>query len=258
MSTKVHLVKAMGFPVVVYGCESWTTKKAECQRIDAFELWCWRRLLDCKGIKLVNPKGNQSWIFIRRTGAETEAPIFWPPDVNNWLTGKDPDAGKDWRQEEKGMTEDEMVGWHHCVNGHEFEQAPRSWWWTGKSGMLQSMGLQRVKQDWVTELKWDQLPLLRICSSNRKCNQVHLSVINSSKSKICFYILIHLRETFENWGFIFLFYVSLNMYIFIFSKNKTAWCMHTDTHLYIFHAYREKLEIWNSALVPTKGFLRHR
>ena len=127
VSTKVHLVKAMGFPVVVYGCESWTIKKAECQRIDAFELWCWRRLLDCKGIKLVNPKGNQSWIFIGRTGAETEAPIFWPPDANNWLTGKDPDAGKDWRQEEKGMTEDEMVGWHHYINGHEFEQAPRSW-----------------------------------------------------------------------------------------------------------------------------------
>ena len=78
--------------------------------------------LDCKGIKPVHPKGNQSWIFIRRTVAE--APILWLPDVKNWLAGKDPDAGKDWGQEEKGMTEDEMVGWHHWLNGHEFEQAP--------------------------------------------------------------------------------------------------------------------------------------
>ena len=79
--------------------------------------------LDSKEIKPVNPKGSQSWIFTGRTDAEAEAPILWPPDVKNWLTGKDPDAGKDWRQEEKGMTEDEMVGWHHWLNGHEFEQA---------------------------------------------------------------------------------------------------------------------------------------
>ena len=71
----------------------------------------------------VHPKGNQPWIFIRRTDAEAEIPILWPPDEKNWLTGKDPDAGKDWRQE-KGTTEDEMVGWHHRLNGHEFEQAP--------------------------------------------------------------------------------------------------------------------------------------
>ena len=94
--TKVYLVKAMVFPVVMYGCESWTIKKAEHQRIDAFELWCWRRLLtplDCKEIKPVNPKGNQSSIFIGRTDAE--APILWPPNAKNQLTGKDLDAGKD-------------------------------------------------------------------------------------------------------------------------------------------------------------------
>ena len=78
--------------------------------------------LDCKEIKLVSAKGNQPWIFIVRTDAEAEAPIFWPPDVKNWLIGKDPDAGKDWWLEEKGATEDEMVGWHHQLNGHEFEQ----------------------------------------------------------------------------------------------------------------------------------------
>ena len=73
--------------------------------------------LDCKEIQPVHPKGNQSWIFIGRTDAEAEAPILWPPDVKNWLTGKDPDTGKDWRLEEKGMTEDEMAGWHHQLNG---------------------------------------------------------------------------------------------------------------------------------------------
>ena len=77
--------------------------------------------LDCKEIQPVHPKEDQSWIFIGRTDAEAEAPILWPPDAKNWLLGKDPDAGKDWRWKEKGTTEDEMVGWHHQVNGHEFE-----------------------------------------------------------------------------------------------------------------------------------------
>ena len=124
LPTKVRLVKAMVFPVVMYGCESWTMKKVEWQRIDAFELWCWRRLLsplDCKEIQPVNPKGNQSWIFIGRTDAEAETPTLWPPDVKNWLIGEDPDAGKDLGQEEKGTTEDEMVEWHHWWDGHEFE-----------------------------------------------------------------------------------------------------------------------------------------
>ena len=80
--------------------------------------------LDCKEIKPVHPKRNQPWMFIGRTDAEAEAPVLWPPDVKNWLIGKDPDAGKDWRQEEKGTTEDKMVGWHHRLAGAEFEQAP--------------------------------------------------------------------------------------------------------------------------------------
>ena len=79
--------------------------------------------LDFKEIKLINPKGNQSWTFIGRTEAEAEAPVFWPPDAKNWLLREDPDAGGDWRQEGKRMTEDEMAGWHHQLNGHEFEQA---------------------------------------------------------------------------------------------------------------------------------------
>ena len=96
--TTVCLVKAMVFPVVMYGCKSWTLKKAECQKIDAFDLWCWRTLkspLDCKEIKPVNHNRNRTWIFIGRT--DTEAPTLWLPDMKGWLIGKDPDAGKDWR-----------------------------------------------------------------------------------------------------------------------------------------------------------------
>ena len=115
----------MVFPVVMYGCESWTIKKAVPKN------WCFWTVvlektlespLDCKEIQPVHPKGNQSWIFIGRTDAEAETPIFWPPDLKNWLIWKDPDDGKDWRQEENRMTE-EMVGWHLRLNGHEFEQA---------------------------------------------------------------------------------------------------------------------------------------
>ena len=105
------------------GCkESWAPKN-----------WCFQTVvlektlespLDCKEIKLVNPKGNQSWLFIGRTDAEAETPILWPPDAKNWLIGKDPDDGKDWWWEEKGTTEDEMVGWHHQFNGHELGQTP--------------------------------------------------------------------------------------------------------------------------------------
>ena len=85
LPTKVRLVKAMVFPMVMYGCESWTIKKAECRRIDAFELWCWRSLfpLDCKEIQPVHPKGHQSWVFIGRTNFEAETPILWPPDAKN-------------------------------------------------------------------------------------------------------------------------------------------------------------------------------
>ena len=103
LPTKVCIVKAMVLPIVMYGCESWTIKKAEHWRIDAFELWCWRRLLrvprTAKEIKPVNAKGNQSWIFIGRTDAK--APILWPPDAKSWLIGKDSDIGKDWGQEKK-------------------------------------------------------------------------------------------------------------------------------------------------------------
>ena len=139
--------------------------------LDYKESWAWKNWcfwtvvleetlessLDSKEIKPVNPKRNQHWIFIGRTDAAAEIPILWPPDSKNWLTGKDPDAGKDWRQEEKGMIEDEMVGcylswtlwtWVWSSSG--------SWWWTGKPGVLQSLGSQRVGHNWATKLKLQQ------------------------------------------------------------------------------------------------------
>ena len=111
-------------------------------------------LLACKEIQLVHPKGNQSWIFIGRTDAEAETPILWPPDAKNWPMWKDPDDGKDWRQEEKGMTEDDMVGWHHWLDGHEFEQDPGVG--DGQVGLAccRSWGRKESGHDWVTELNW--------------------------------------------------------------------------------------------------------
>ena len=125
LPAKVCLVKATVFPVVIYGCESSTIKKAECWRIDAFWTVVLEKTLesplDCKEIQSVHPKGNQFWVFIGRTDVEAETPILWPPDVKSWLIWKDPDAGKDWGHEEKRTKEDEMVGWHHQLKGHEFE-----------------------------------------------------------------------------------------------------------------------------------------
>ena len=125
LQTKVHIVKAMVFPVVLYGCESW-----DCKESWVLKNWCFWTVvlektlespLDNKEIKLINPKGNQPWISIGRTDAEAGAPIFWPPDANSQLFGKDPDAGKieGKRRKEK---EDEMDRWHHWLNGREFEE----------------------------------------------------------------------------------------------------------------------------------------
>ena len=124
MLTKFRLVKAMVFPLVMYGCKSWTMKKAECRRIDAFELWCWRKLLsplDCKEIQPVHSEGDQPWVFFGRNDAKAETPVLWPSHVKSGLIGKDSDAGRDWGQEEKGTTEDEMAGWHHRLDGRESE-----------------------------------------------------------------------------------------------------------------------------------------
>ena len=163
LSTKVHLVKAMVFPVVMYGCEldykeSWAPKN-----------WCFWTVvlektlespLDCKEIQPVHPKGDQSWVFIGRTDVEAEIPILWPPDAKSWLIWKDPDVGN-CGQEEKGTTEDEMVGWHHWLNVHGFGWTPGVG--DGQGGLvccMQSMGSQRVWHNWATELNWTEFLLL--------------------------------------------------------------------------------------------------
>ena len=148
----------MVFPVVMYGCESWTVKKAEHRRIDAFELWCWRRLLsplDCKEIQPVHPKGDQSWVLIGKTGAEAETPILWPPHAKSWLTGKD------WCWEGLGAGgEGDNRGWDGWMASPTRWTwvwiNSQSWWWTGRPGVLQFMGLQRVGHDWATELNWTE------------------------------------------------------------------------------------------------------
>ena len=159
--TKVHRVKTMAFQVVIYGCKCWSINKAEPWGIDAFKLWCWRRLLrvplDYKEIEPVNPKRTQPWIFIGRTDTEAESPILWPPDVKNWLIGKDPDAGKDRRWEEKGTTEDEMVGWHHWLDGREFEQAPEVGDGQGSLACCSPLGSRSVRTSWLNNNKsWEQ------------------------------------------------------------------------------------------------------
>ena len=160
LPTKVHLVKALVFPVFMYGCENWTMKKAEVPKN-----WCFWTVvlektlaspLDCKQVQPVHPKGDQSWVFIGRTDVEAETPIFWPPDANNWLIWKDPDVGKDWRQEERGW---QRMRWLDVITDSMDMSSGKlmSWWWTGRPGMLQSMWLQRVRHDWVTEMNWTEL-----------------------------------------------------------------------------------------------------
>ena len=146
----------------------------------ALKNWCFwtvvlektlESLLDCKEIQPVNPKRNQSWICFGRTDAEAEIPILWSPDEKNWLIGKDPDAGKDWRQEEKGTKEDEMVGWHHRLYGDEFAQLQelvmdREAWRAAVHGVA------RVRNDWATELKWTELN--RLDWEEAECKQIYL------------------------------------------------------------------------------------
>ena len=176
LPTNVRLVKAVVFPVVMYGCESWTVKKAEW-RIDVFELWCWRRLLrvpmDCKEIQPVHSKGDQPWVFFGRNDAEAETPILWPPHAKNWLIGKDSDAGRDWGQEEKGTTEDEMAGWHHQLNGHESEWTPGDG--DGQGGLACCDSWGHKESDTTERLNWTELNALARISSmmNRSCEEEH-------------------------------------------------------------------------------------
>ena len=158
LPTKVHLVKAMVFPVVMYRCESWTINKTEHQRIDAFELWCWRRLFR---VPWTARRSNQSILKEISPGCSLEGlmlklklQILWPPQVKSWLTGEDPDAGRDWGQEEKGTTEDEMAGWHHRLNGPECG-------WTlgvgdGQGGLACCDSWGRKESDMIERLNWTE------------------------------------------------------------------------------------------------------
>ena len=154
LPTKVHLVKDMVFPVVMHGCESWTIKKVEHRRIDAFEVWCWRRLLRFPWTAGIS---NQSILKEMSPEYSLEGLMlmlklqYFGHLVKNWLIRKDPNSEKDWRQEEKVMTEDEMV---QCHQWTWVWASSRSWWWTGKPSGLQSKGLQRVRHDWATKLNW--------------------------------------------------------------------------------------------------------
>ena len=157
--TKVHLVEAMFFPVVMYGCESWTVKKAECQRIDAFKLRCWRRLLR---VPWTARRSNQSILKEIKPGislegmiTKAETPVLWLPHEKSWLIGKDSDAGRDWGQEEKGTTEDEMAGWHHWLYGCESE-------WTlgvgdGQGGLVGCDSWGHKESDMTERLNWTEL-----------------------------------------------------------------------------------------------------
>ena len=122
-------------------------------------------LLDCQKIQPVHSKVDQSWVFIGRTDAEAETPILWPLHMKSWLIGKDSDSGRDWGQEEKGTTEDEMAGWHHWLGGTWVWVNSGSWWLTERPGVLWFMGSQRLRHDWATEQNWTCI----IASKGIKC-----------------------------------------------------------------------------------------
>ena len=175
----------------MYGCESWTVKKAECWRIDAFELWCWRRLLRVpyKEIQPVHSEGDQPWDFFGRNDAKAETPVLWPPHAKSWLIGKHSDAGRDWGQEEKGTTEDEMAGWHHWLDGCESGCTPGVADGQGGLGFCDSGG--RKESNTTERLNWTELilflkfqPFSIECFGNLKKNQLtcmlaYLLILNS-------------------------------------------------------------------------------
>ena len=155
------IVKAMVFPVAMYRCESWTIKKWVPKNW-CFWTWGWRRLLRVpwtarRSNQSILKEINQSWVFSGRTDAEAEMPIFWPPDAKNSFIGKDPYAGKDWRLEETGTTEDEVVGWHHRLNGHGFGWTP--WVCDGQGGLACCSPWGHKESDMTEQLNWTEVML---------------------------------------------------------------------------------------------------
>ena len=147
----------------MYGCESWTVKKVEHWRIDVFELWCWRRLLR---VPWTAGRSNQSilkdWDFFVRNDAKAETPVLWPPHAKSWLIGKDSDVGRDWGQEEKGTTEDEMAGWHRWLDGRESEWTPGVG--GGQGGLVCWDSWRHKESDTTEQLNWTELMILSIFS----------------------------------------------------------------------------------------------
>ena len=166
----------------MYGCESWTVKKAECWRIDAFELWCWRRLLRVpwtKDIQPVHSEGDQPWDFFGRNDAKAETPVLWPPHEKSWLIGKDCDAGRDWGQEDKGTTKDEMGGWHHWLNWHESE-------WTlgvcdGQGGLACCDSWGHKELDTTEWLNWTDSYLIHVLMNFLGDSQFEMIVLTPLK-----------------------------------------------------------------------------
>ena len=156
----------MVFPVVMYGRESWTIKKTEHWRIDAVLEKTLESPLDCKEIQPVHPEGDQSWVFFGRNDAKAETPVLWPPHSKSWLIRKDSDAGRDWGQEEKGMTEDEMAGGHHGLDGREFEWTPG--FGDGQGGLACFNSWGHKESDTTERLKWTELKLLKNKKNKRK------------------------------------------------------------------------------------------
>ena len=166
----------------------------DCEESWALKNWCFWTVglektlespLDCKEIQPVHPKGNQSWIFIGKTDTEAETPILWPPDAKSWLIGKDPAAGKDWRQEKKGTTEDEMVWWHHRLDGHEFEQALRA---DDGQGTLACYSSQSQKEPDMTEwLNWTEYRhvVQKPNSPNREWKTVIPAILELTLPSLC-------------------------------------------------------------------------
>ena len=193
--TKVHLVKAMVFPVVLSGCESWTIKKAEHQRIDVFELWCWRRLLRVPWtrrrsnqtiLKEISPEYSLEGLMLKLKLQSFAS----NPDVKNWLLWKDPDAWKDWRWEEKGTTEYEMVGWHHRLYGHEIELAPGVG--DGQGGLACCSPWGRKESATTERLNWTEL-------SSNGLVLAYLSITaNSPVLRSCW--LLKEWQDLEYWG----------------------------------------------------------
>ena len=203
--TKVRLVKAMVFPVVMYGCESSTVKKAEYGRSDAFELWCWKRLLR---VPWTAQRSNQSMLkeispgCSWRTDAEAETPVLWPPREKSWLIGKDPDAGRDRGQEEKGTTEDEMAGWHHQLEWCKFE-------WTlgvgdGQGGLVCCNSWGCKESDTSEQLNWTELKFLNK-EQEYFFQQKLTTLIRVSLKPQYFLLLPFLLVVFVHWVWVHVF-----------------------------------------------------